>query len=52
MSEELLDYFTYTFSMLKSEKVLLSSKIDTSDSVYIKWRDGKLILSTPFKTFL
>ena len=42
MSEELLDYFTYVISMLKSEKVLLSSKIDTSDDVYIKWRDGKL----------
>lgn len=42
MSEELLDYFTYVISMLKSEKVLLSSKIDTSDSTYIKWRDGKI----------
>ena len=42
MSEELLDYFTYIISMLKSEKVLLTSAIDTSDSTYIKWRDGKL----------
>ena len=42
MSEELLDYFTCAISLLKSEKVLLSSKIDTSDSIYIKWRDGNL----------
>ena len=42
MSEELLDYFTYVFSMLKAENVLVSSRIDTSDSVYIRWRDGKL----------
>ena len=42
MSEELLDYFTYVISLLKSEDVLLSSRIDTSDSVYIKWRDGKI----------
>ena len=42
MSEELLDYFTYVISMLKSEKVLISSRIDTSDAVYVKWRDGKL----------
>ena len=42
MSEELLDYFTYAISLLKDEKVLLSSSIDTSDATYIKWRDGKL----------
>ncbi len=42
MSEELLDYFTYMFSLLKSEDVLLSSRIDTSDSVYIKWRQGNI----------
>ena len=42
MSEELLDYFTYILSILKSEGILETSKIDTSDSVYIKWRDGKI----------
>lgn len=42
MSDELLDYVTYTMDLLKSENVLLSSKIDTSDSVYKKWRDGNL----------
>lgn len=42
MSEELLDYFTYVISLLKNEGVLVSSRIDTSDSVYVKWRDGKL----------
>ena len=42
MSEELLDYFTYVISLLKEEQVLLTSEIDTSDSVYVKWRDGKI----------
>lgn len=42
MPEELLDYFTYVISMLKSEKLLLSSEIDTSDSVYENWRNGKI----------
>ncbi len=42
MSDELLDYFTYFISLLKEEDVLLTSQIDTSDSVYIKWRNGNL----------
>ena len=42
MSEELLDYITYVIDLLKSEKILVSSKIDTSDSVYQIWRDGNL----------
>ena len=42
MSEELLDYVTFAIDLLKSEDVLLTSKIDTSDSVYTKWRDGDL----------
>lgn len=42
MSEELLDYVTYVIDLLKSEKILVTSKIDTSDSVYKAWRDGNL----------
>ena len=42
MSEELLDYVTYVIDLLKSEKILVTSKIDTSDSVYETWRDGNL----------
>ncbi len=42
MSEELLDYVTFAIDLLKSEDVLLTSKIDASDSVYTKWRDGDL----------
>ena len=42
MSEELLDYVTYTIDLLKSENILLTSKIDSSDSIYQKWRDGDL----------
>lgn len=42
MSDSLLDYFTSAFSFLKEEEILLSSKIDTSDSVYIDWRNGRI----------
>lgn len=42
MSEEFLDYVTYVIDLLKSERILVTSKIDTSDSVYEKWRDGNL----------
>ena len=42
MSEELLDYITYVIDLLKSEKILVTSKIDTNDSVYKTWRDGNL----------
>lgn len=42
MSEELLDYFTSAFSFLKDEEILLSSKIDTNDSVYTDWRNGRI----------
>lgn len=42
MSDELLDYVTYAIDLLKSEKILVTSKIDTDDSVYKKWRDGDL----------
>lgn len=42
MSEELLDYVTYVIDLLKSDGILLSSQIDTSDDIYIQWRDGQL----------
>lgn len=42
MSEELLDYITYVIDLLKNEKILVTSKIDMSDSVYKTWRDGNL----------
>lgn len=42
MPEELLDYVTYVIDLLKSEKILVTSKIDTNDSVYKTWRDGNL----------
>ncbi|MBQ3558318.1 MAG: peptidoglycan glycosyltransferase [Agathobacter sp.] len=42
MSEELLDYVTYIIDLLKSEGFLVTSKIDSSDSVYTTWRDGNL----------
>lgn len=42
MSEELLDYVTYVIDLLKSEKILVTSKINTNDTVYKNWRDGKI----------
>ena len=42
MSEELLDYITYVINLLKNEKILVTSKIDTNDTVYINWKDGNL----------
>lgn len=42
MSDELLDYVTYVIDLLKSEQILLTSKIDSSDSIYKTWRDGNL----------
>jgi len=42
MSEELLDYVTYVIDLLKSEQILLTSKIDSNDAVYKTWRDGNL----------
>lgn len=42
MSEEMLDYITYVIDLLKTEKILVTSKIDSNDSVYKTWRDGNL----------
>lgn len=42
MSSEMKDYFTYVISFLKSNKVLLTDKIDTSDEVYLAWKDGTI----------
>ena len=42
MTDELLDYVTYVIDLLKSERLLVTSKIDTNDSIYKTWRDGNL----------
>lgn len=42
LSEELTDYFTYVLSLLKNNKVLMTSKIDMSDPTYVKWTKGKV----------
>lgn len=42
MSDEVLDEFTYIISMLKDDQVLLKDEIDTSDSVYQKWKNQKI----------
>ena len=40
MSEEALDYFTYVMKLLKENGILLSKQIDTSDEVYLEWKNG------------
>lgn len=42
MSDEVLDEFTHIISMLKDDQVLLKNEIDTSDSVYQKWKNQKI----------
>ena len=42
MTDELLDYVTYMIDLLKQDKILVTSKIDSNDSVYKTWRDGNL----------
>lgn len=42
MDEQTESYFTYMISMLKSQDLLVSSRIDTSDSTYNQWISGKL----------
>lgn len=42
ISDEVLDEFTYIISMLKDDQVLLKNEIDTSDSVYQKWKNQKI----------
>lgn len=42
MSEEMLDYITHIISMLKDNKILLSSEIDDSDSTYTAWKAGTI----------
>lgn len=42
MSDELLDYVTFAIDLIKEESILLTSKIDTTDSIYTKWRAGNL----------
>ena len=42
MTEELLDYFTYIISMLKTNDVLVTANIDTNDEVYINWKNNNI----------
>lgn len=42
MSEEMLDYVTHIISMLKDNKILLTSEIDDSDSTYTAWKAGTI----------
>lgn len=42
MPIEKQDYFTYVFSKLKKEGIIVSSKIDTTDSFYVSWKNGNI----------
>ncbi|KIR01892.1 Cell division protein [Lachnospiraceae bacterium TWA4] len=41
-SEEIQGYISYTYQMLKDEKILVTSSIDTSDSVYKEWENDTI----------
>lgn len=42
MSDEMKDYITYVISFLKTNKVIMTDKIDTSDETYQAWKDGTI----------
>ena len=42
MSDEMLDYFTYIMSMLRSDGVLRSSSINSNDDTYLEWKAGNI----------
>ncbi|MEE1313076.1 MAG: penicillin-binding transpeptidase domain-containing protein [Lachnospiraceae bacterium] len=44
LSDEKQAYAEYVYDKLSDEKILLSSSIDTKDSVYKKWKKGKISL--------
>lgn len=44
ISEEKQAYAEYVYDMLSDNKILLSSSIDTKDSTYKRWRNGKISL--------
>jgi penicillin-binding protein 2 len=44
ISDEKQAYAEYVYDMLSDEKILLSSSIDTKDSTYKKWKNGKISL--------
>lgn len=44
LSKQKQAYDSYIYKMLSSENVLISSSIDTKDSVYKKWKNGKISL--------
>lgn len=42
LSEEYQDYYTYIINLLKEEQILVTSRIDSSDTVYQKWKNGEI----------
>ncbi|SDB09233.1 penicillin-binding transpeptidase domain-containing protein [Eubacterium oxidoreducens] len=42
LSEEKQDYLTYIISLLKSDGILMTDEIDTTDETYLKWADGSI----------
>ncbi len=42
LEEEYQDYYTYIISMLKEDKILVASSIDSSDPLYQKWQNGEI----------
>lgn len=42
MNDEKQDYITYIIDRLKKTKILLESNIDSTDEVYVKWKQGAI----------
>lgn len=42
MSEEVLDYFTCVMDVLKNNKILMTDEINTDDTTYQDWRNGRI----------
>ena len=42
LSEEMQEMVTYVVKMLQDKSVFVTSSIDTSDTIYQNWKDGKI----------
>ena len=50
-AKEYQSYYSYIVSMLKSQKIILTDKIDTSDATYIAWTNDETISLKEFLNY-
>lgn len=48
LSEEMQEMVTYVVKMLQDKSVFVTSSIDTSDTIYQNWKDGKISVAGIF----